>query len=131
MYLAVLTISALNLLVVSGMFFLFWRNAKKRERTTAGDRQSLYLLQSKLLEKIKGIEQAHPPLPAGEWRSDPVAVSAPGQNRIKTAIDKLNSGITPDIVGRECGYSRSEMGILLASATLNSPAPGQSSAPLQ
>ena len=41
MYLAVLGISALNLLVVSGMFLLFWRDAKNRERTTAEDRQSL------------------------------------------------------------------------------------------
>lgn len=131
MYLAVLMISALNLLVVSGMFLLFWRDAKNRERTAAEDRQSLYLLQSKLLEKIKGIERAHPSRPPGEWKSDPVAAPGPGQNRIKTAIDKLNSGVTPDIVGRECGYSRSEMGIILASANLNSKAPGRSSAPLQ
>jgi hypothetical protein len=131
MYLAVLTISALNLLVVSGMFFFFRRDAKNRDRTAAEDRQSLYLLQSKLLEKIKGIEGAHQPRSAGQWKSDPVAAPGPGQNRIKTAIDKLNSGIAPDMVGRECGYSRSEMGIILASATLNIPVPGQSSAPLQ
>jgi hypothetical protein len=131
MYLAVLSISILNLLVVSGMFLLFWRDAKKRESTAAEDRQSLYLLQLKLMEKIKGIERENPPRSAGKWESDPVAAPRPGRNRIKTAIDKLNSGITADIVGRECGYSRSEMGIILASAMLNSPAPGQSSAPLQ
>lgn len=131
MYLVFLAISALNLLVVSGMFLLLRHDAKNRERTTAEDRQSLYLLQSKLLEKIRGIEQARPPLSASEREFDPVCAPASSRNRIKTAIDKLNSGIAADVVGRECGYSMSEMGIILASATLNSLAPGQSSPPLQ
>ena len=131
MYLVVLAISALNLLIVSGMFLLLRHDAKNREKTTAEDRQSLYLLQSKLLERIKGIEQVHPPLSESEQKFDPVAAPGPGRNRIKAATDKLNSGIAPDIVGRECGYSRSEMGIILASAKLNSLAPDQSSAPLQ
>lgn len=131
MYLAVLAILALNLLVVSGMFLLLRYDAINREKTTAEDRKSLYLLQSKLLDKIKGIEQAHPTLSVSEQKFDPVAVPGPSENRIKTAMDKLNSGIAPDVVGRECGYSGSEMGIILASARLNSLAPGQSSGPLQ
>ncbi len=131
MYLVVLAISALNLLVVSGMFLLLRHDAKNREKTTAEDRQSLYLLQSKLLERMKGIEQVRPPLSVSEQKFDPLAAPGPGRNRIKAAMGKLNSGIAPDIVGRECGYSRSEMGIILASAKLNSLAPDQSSAPLQ
>lgn len=130
MYLVVLAISVLNLLVVSGMFLLLFHDSKKRGKTAAEDRQSLYLLQSKLLEKLKGIEQARSPLSPGERGFDPIAAPGPGKNRIKAAIDKLNSGIAPDIVGRECGYSRSEMGIIRASARRNSLASGQPSTPL-
>lgn len=131
MYLLVLAISALNLLVVSGMFLLLLYDSKNRSKATAEDRQSLYQLQSKLLEKIKIIEQLHFPPSASEQKFDSTAAPGPGKNRIKAALDRLDSGIAPDIVGRECGYSRSEMGIILASARLNNPAPGRASAPLQ
>jgi hypothetical protein len=131
MYIAVLAISALNLLVISGMFLLLLYDSRNRGKATAEDRQSSYLFQSKLLEKMKGIEQAHLSLSVNEQKSDHVAAPGPSENRIKAAKDRLNSGIAPDIVGRECGYSGSEMGIILASAGLNSLAPGQSAGPLQ
>lgn len=131
MYLLVLAISALNLLVVSGMFLLLLYDSRNRSKATAEDRQSLYQLQSKLLEKIKIIEQLHFPPSVSEQKFDSTAAPGPGENRIKAAVDRLNSGIAPDIVGRECGYSGSEMGIILASARLNNPAPGRASAPLQ
>lgn len=131
MYLLVLAISALNLLIISGMFLLLLYDSRNRGKATAEDRQSLYQLQSKLLEKIKIIEQLHFPPSVNEQKSDHIAAPGPSENRIKAAKERLNSGIAPDIVGRECGYSRSEMGIILASARLNSLAPGQSAEPLQ
>lgn len=131
MYLVVLAISALNLLAVSGMFILLLYDSRNRGKASAEDRQSLYQLQSKLLEKIKIIEQLHFPSSVSKQKFDSSAAPGPGENRIEAALDKLNTGIAPDIVGRECGYSRSEMGIILASARLNNLAKGQPSTPLQ
>ena len=42
------------------------------------------------------------------------------RNRIKSAVISLQNGEDPEEVGREYGYSRSEMGILLATAGLYS-----------
>jgi len=113
--LIVTLVSIVNLALVGGMFFLVWRELGKREQGRILENNSPKSVNSELLERFERLEtRLNEHRPAG---NDP-ARSGGSADRMKLAIEKLNRGLSPDLVCRELGYSRSEMSIIRASAGL-------------
>ena len=108
-------IVVLNLIVISMMFLLLWREMKRRDGYNSAGTDQARSMNNVILEKIGKLDKR-----IDEQIHEKPRFAMPGsntpENRIKTALEKLNRGISPDVVCRELGYSRSEIGILLASA---------------
>ena len=119
--LIVALVSGVNLVAVCGMFILFLRELGKRGdgRNRNMENGNLESLNNKILDKFSKLEARLNEFPraSNESESRTHEINKP-VDRINLAIEKLNRGIAPDTVREELGYSRSEMGILLASAKL-------------
>ncbi|MEE9554259.1 MAG: hypothetical protein V3W18_08180 [candidate division Zixibacteria bacterium] len=108
-------IATLNLIVVFMMFLLLGKELRKRDNHNSADTENFRSANNAILEKIGKLEKQIGEQIQEKPRFAEREVNTPA-NRVKTALEKLNSGISPDLVCRDLGYSRSEMGILLASA---------------
>ncbi len=117
---AVLTISVLNIVVVSTLLIVLMRylKANKNSYAASDDRAEQYY--GDLLERIKRIEKENPSKVLAKFESRDLNIINAGTNRIKSAVKRLREGSLPDEVRREFGYSHSEIGIIMASAGLKS-----------
>ena len=117
---AVLTISVLNIIVVSTLLFVFMKyfKANNNSTTVSDDRAERYY--DDLMERIKRIEKENPSKVLAKFENQDLNIINAGTNRIKSAVKRLREGSPPDKVRKEFGYSRSEIGIIKASAGLKS-----------
>jgi len=108
-------VSLVNLLVISAMLFLIWKEIRGSRMSRLSEKEPFGSAGNRILERIQKLESLK-----GDFKpaAEEATASAPHApvNRISLAIEKINRGVPADQIGRELGYSRSEMGILLASA---------------
>ena len=71
-----------------------------------------------LLERIQRIEWNNPVQVSANYEMSKPAQPDPGINRINSVIQKIQNGMDPDEIRKENGYSKSEMGLILATAGL-------------
>jgi hypothetical protein len=121
---AILTVTTINLVVCLGLIFFLVRIYLILKDLTSDKHKHLDLYYSDLLERIQRIERNNPVQAAAEMESRDPVNPEPADNRIKSVTERLRDGGDPDQLRKEHGYSRSEMGLLLASAGLASNAGG-------
>lgn len=118
----ILAISLINLVMVSALLYGFMKNSKAL-RDFSGERyRHLDAYFNDMLERIQRIEGDHPVQALAKFDSPDRKVTNPVPNRIKSAIEKIREGADPEEIRREHGYSGSEMGIIMATAGLDTPA---------
>jgi hypothetical protein len=112
----IVMMTSFNFILMILLLVITLRENIRRKQLLSEDRESFYSTLTSLSEKLKGIE-AKPIRPVNpEPPREKVAVEDGGRNQVKVAIQKLKLGRDPESVGKELGLSRSEMGILMASA---------------
>jgi hypothetical protein len=114
----ILAVSSFNLMVASALLYFLVKNhgALKdlsNERYKYFDR---YI--GDLLERIQRIERNHPVQAMANIDMNERERPDKGLNRIESVLEKLREGSHPDEVRKEHGYSKSEMGLIMASAGL-------------
>lgn len=117
---AVLTISVLNILVVSTLLIVLMKYLKANNNSNAASGDGAEQYYDDLLERIKRIEKENPSKVLAKFENQDLNIINAGTNRIKSAVKRLREGSPPDRVRQEFGYSRSEIGIIMASAGLKS-----------
>ena len=112
----IVMMTSFNFILMIFLLVIILRENNRRKQLLAEDRESFYSTLTSLSEKLKGIEAIpiRPVIPEPQRKT--VAAEPEGRNQVKVAIQKLKLGRDPESVGKELGLSRSEMGILMASA---------------
>ena len=108
----------LNLIAVAVLLYFLTNNyrivkSSKNENSRLSDRYY-----EDLLERIQRIERNHQAQATTAPDSRDSDSAATDANRIKSALTSLRNGSNPEKVRREHGYSGSEMGLIMASASL-------------
>lgn len=116
----VLTISVLNIIVVSTLLIVVVKYLKANNNSNAASGDGAEQYYDDLLERIKRIEKENPSKVLAKFENQDLNIINAGTNRIKSAVKRLREGSPPDRVRQEFGYSRSEIGIIMASAGLKS-----------
>ncbi len=123
----VAAISLINLIIVSVLMYSVIKRLeafKYGAENTDGRAERYY---HDLLERIRRIEEDYPAQALAIVEEPVLDTAGAGTNRIKSAVKKIREGDTPEDVRREFGYSRSEIGIILASAGLSTELDGKQS----
>lgn len=117
---AVLTISVLNILVVSTLLIVLMKYLKANNNSNVASEDRAEQYYDDLLERINRIEKENPSKVLAKFENQDLNIINAGTNRIESAVKRLREGNSPDKVRQEFGYSRSEIGIIMASAGLKS-----------
>jgi hypothetical protein len=108
-------ISSFNLVLTFAMAYFILKESWQRQKLLSKDRDVFHSTLSLLTDKLRAIEGIlHKPVEATFAAPKPI----PGEPReqLRIALQKLRKGEDPELIGKEMGYSRSEMGLLQASA---------------
>ena len=116
----VLAISVLNIIVVSTLLIVMMKYLKANNISNAAPDGRAEQHYDDLLDRIKRIEQDNPSKVLAKFENQDLKIINEGTNRIKSAVKKLREGSSLDTVRKEFGYSRSEIGLIMASAGLKS-----------
>ena len=110
--------TSFNFILTIFLLVIVLRENNRRKQLLSEERENFYSALNSLSEKLNKVEAA-PLRPAVPKLPKEIAPAAPdGRNQVKIAIQKLKLGRDPESVGKELGLSRSEMGILMASARI-------------
>lgn len=108
-----------NLLIVSALLYYFRSDARWHKEFLEMEGEANRLFHADISDRIKRIEQLFLTSHENNAKLKPLISTPPEKNRIESAMRRLQDGYAPDEVGREYGYSRSEMGIIAATARPN------------
>jgi len=112
----ILAVSFFNLIVASTLLYFLIKNYGAVRNLSNEKYKHLDRYFSDLLERIQRIERNHPVQAMANIDTGHREHLDSGSNRIKSVLEKLRDGSNPDEVRREHGYSKSEMGLIMASA---------------
>jgi hypothetical protein len=114
----VLAVSFFNLIVALALLYFLAKNHGAIRDLSNEKYKHLDRYFGDLLERIQRIERNHPVQAMANIGAGARERLEPGSNRIKYVLEKLRHGNHPDEVCREYGYSKSERGLIMASAGL-------------
>ncbi len=107
--------SIINAALLSAILYIFVTESKKHQKLIAEDRQNLYSSISGLTDKVKKIFKAPEPHYSNEMTAQTISPNI-GLSRAEMVVQRLKGGASPEQVSRELGFSRSEIGIIMATA---------------
>jgi len=110
-----LIVALLNLIVISGMLYLILKEIRGQKQVESKPEPSRDISDLEIIERLAKLERSsREQIEPNEPAAPKPDASLPA-NRISVAMEKLNRGMSAEQVGKDLGYSRSEMGIILAS----------------
>jgi len=112
----ILAVSFFNLIAASALLYFLIKNYGALRNLSNEKYKHLDRYFGDLLERIQRIERNHPVQAMANIDAGNRKHLDSGSNRIKSVLEKLRDGSSPDEVRREHGYSKSEMGLIMASA---------------
>ena len=111
----ILAVSFFNLMATLLILYFIARNYGAIKNLSDESYQHFDRYHGDLLERLRKMEETFPGQTTGNISRDSIDSC---RNRIKSAVEKLQRGDNPDRVRGEYGYSKSEMGLLMATAGL-------------
>jgi|GEM_PF-6973614 len=114
----ILAVSSFNLMVASALLYFLVKNHAALRNLSNEKYKHFDRYIGDLLERIQRVERNHPVQAMANIDICDRDRLDPGMNRIESVLEKLRDGGHLDEIRREHGYSRSEMGLIMASAGL-------------
>jgi hypothetical protein len=112
--------TSFNFLLLVFLLVVTLRENNRRRQLLVEDRENFYASLSSLSEKMNKVEVNTVAPTASSSNENSKTAKFEGRESVKIALQKLKIGKDPETIGKEMGLSRSEMGILLASAKRSS-----------